>query len=93
MTTSTRLSIFSVGMSLAIFFVITYLLCILYGLAASAESMPLISILFPGFIWISWGSFFLGFLLSFAYGWYVAIVFVPLYNFFVVEVRNKQDPR
>jgi hypothetical protein len=89
MTTSPQLSIVPIGMSLGIFFVVTYLLCILYGFAASAESMhQLISMLIPGFTWISWGSFFLGFVLSFAYGWYVAIVFAPLYNLFVA--RNQK---
>lgn len=38
--------------------------------------------LLPGFEWISWRSFLLGLIESFLYGIYVALVFVPLYNFF-----------
>lgn len=36
----------------------------------------------PGFTWLSPGTFLLGLVESFAYGWYVALVFVPLFNFF-----------
>ena len=38
--------------------------------------------LLPGVTWISWTSFTLGLVETFAYGWYIALVFVPLYNFF-----------
>ena len=38
--------------------------------------------LLPGFEFISVSSFFLGLLESYAYGWYIAIVFVPLYRLF-----------
>ena len=31
--------------------------------------------LLPGFTWLTWPSFFLGLVESFAYGWYVALVF------------------
>ncbi len=37
----------------------------------------------PGFTWLSWPSFFLGLLESYAYGWYFALIWVPLYNFFL----------
>ena len=39
--------------------------------------------LLPGFAWISWGSFFLGLVESYGYGWYVALIWVPLYNVFL----------
>jgi hypothetical protein len=47
--------------------------------------------LLPGFTWLSWGSFFLGLLESFAYGYYAALIFCPLYNHFskVFSVRDE----
>jgi cytochrome c biogenesis protein CcdA len=38
--------------------------------------------LLPGFKWISWQSFFVGLVESYAYGWFIALIWVPLYNFF-----------
>ena len=36
--------------------------------------------LLRGFTWISWSSFLLGLVESYGYGWYVALIWVPLYN-------------
>ena len=86
MTTSLRLSIVPVGLSLSTFFVITYLLCILFGLLFSVQGIhQLFPMLLPGFTWLTWPSFLLGLVWVFAYGWYVAIVFAPIYNFFAAR--------
>ena len=42
-----------------------------------------LGILLPGFTLLSWRTFFLGLAESFAWGWYIALVFGPLYNFFL----------
>jgi len=42
----------------------------------------------PGFTLLSWGSFFLGLVESFVAGAYIAVVFVPLYNYFLS--RNEE---
>jgi hypothetical protein len=48
-------------MSLAVFFVITYALCVLFGLIVPAELMhQILPMLLPGFSWITWPSFVLG---------------------------------
>ncbi len=39
----------------------------------------------PGFTFITWGNFFLGLVESFMSGAYMAAVFVPLYNYFLVR--------
>jgi cytochrome c biogenesis protein CcdA len=39
--------------------------------------------LLPGFEWISWPSFIRGLAESFGYGWYFALIWVPLYNYFL----------
>jgi hypothetical protein len=38
--------------------------------------------LLPWFTWITWPRFFIGVVWSFLCGWYVAVIFVPLFNFF-----------
>jgi hypothetical protein len=83
MNRTSRLAIVPLGLSLSTFFVITYLLCVLYGLVITDRGMhQLLPLLIPAFTWITWSSFFIGLVSAFVYGWYVAVVFVPLYNFF-----------
>ncbi|TAM56232.1 hypothetical protein EPN52_14010 [bacterium] len=64
---------------------ISYVLCILAGFVLpgipSSAHLPWLQF-FPGFVWLSWGSFFLGLAESVVYGWYTAVVFVPLWNYF-----------
>lgn len=88
MNSTARLAIVPLGLSLGSFLVITYVLCVLFGILVSTPGMhQLPTQLFPGFTWITWPSFFLGLLWSFAYGWYVAVVFAPLYNFFAARTQ------
>lgn len=80
---SLKFSTFPVGMSLSTFFVITYLLCVAYGFVVPGQGMhELVSMLVPGFTWISWASFLVGLVVVFSYGWYVALIVVPVHNFF-----------
>ena len=86
MNTIIRLSIVSLGLSLSSFFAITYLLCVLYGLVLSDVGMhQLLAAMLPGFTWLTWTSFFIGLVWSVFFGWYVAVVFAPLYNFFAAR--------
>jgi len=64
------------GLSLSLFFVISYLICIAGYL------------LLPGFELLSWRSFFLGLIESFIWGWYIALVFGSLYNFFSRRIER-----
>ena len=77
-------SITVVGLSLGLFLVISYLLCLI-GYLVFPE-LPIahtgLSIFLPGFKLLDWQSFLIGLVESFAWGWYVAVIFVPLYNFF-----------
>ena len=80
------------GMTLSGFLSISYILCVLFDLWFPAYAMnPAWSALLPGFVWISWGSFFLGLIETFAYGWYAALLFALLHNFFAS--RNAQQGR
>lgn len=88
MNPTTRLAIVPVGLSLGLFLAITYVLCVLFGLLISERGIhQLLAQLVPGFTWITWPSFFLGLVWSFILGWYVAVVFVPLFNFFSARTQ------
>jgi hypothetical protein len=72
------------GMALSAFLAISYILCIvgylvLPGIPVKHEAL---SIFLPGFELLSWRTFLIGLLESYAWGWYVAVVFTPLYNLF-----------
>lgn len=83
-----RIPIVPFGLSLSIFAVITYVLCVLYGLVVSDSGMhQLLPLVLPRFTWITWPSFFIGLVAVFLYGWYVAVIFAPLYNYFVARFR------
>jgi hypothetical protein len=88
MNTTARLSIVPLGSSLGCFFVISYVGCVLYGILGFQQGMhQLLFQLIPGFTWITWPSFFLGLFWTFVLGWYVAVVFVPLFNFFAARAQ------
>ena len=46
--------------------------------------------LLPGFEWLSWKSFFLGFVEAYGYGWFFALIWVPIYNVVVLGGRRKK---
>jgi hypothetical protein len=83
-----RLRLMPVGMSLGLLLAISYVLCVALGLIwwDAGLHQPWLQFL-PGFSWLSPGTFLLGLVESFAYGWYVAVVFVPLFNFFNARFR------
>ncbi len=45
--------------------------------------------LLPGFSWLTWQSFILGFVESFLYGIYFGLVFAPIYNFFNMKLGSR----
>ena len=79
--------VFALGMGLSLFLAISYVLCVLGYLFL--PSLPIahsaLSIFLPGFTLLSWSSFCLGLAESFGWGWYVALVFAPIYNFFTAR--------
>jgi hypothetical protein len=83
-----RIPIAVLGLSLGVFFVITFVLCVAADLMFPDLTMYRTWLrLLPGFTWLSWTSFLLGIIESFGYGWYVAVIFCPLFNFFVARIR------
>ena len=75
------------SMALGLFLVISYFACIVLYLIAPdmASGHAVLALLLPGFKLLNWPSFFLGLIESFGYGWYVALIFGPLYNFFAAR--------
>ncbi len=89
---TTRLSIVPLGMSLGFTFVVSYVLCVAYGVLGTQQGLhQLLPQIFPGFTWITWPSFLLGLFWSFVFGWYFALlrafVFVPLFGFFGARTK------
>lgn len=78
-----RIPLVPLGFTLGVFLTITFLLCIGYDLIFPAQAMYRDwQHLLPGFTWLSWGSVLIGVIETFAYGWYVALLTGPLFNFF-----------
>lgn len=75
----------TLGLALSLFLSFSYILCILGYLLL--PGLPVqhsaLAIFLPGFQLLSLKTFFLGLGESFGWGWYVALVFGPLYNFLV----------
>lgn len=84
-----RLPLLAFGFALSLFLGITFLLCVGYGLIFPDQAMyPNWLHLLPGFTWLSWGSLLIGLIDSLSYGWYVALIFVPLFNYFAVRFER-----
>lgn len=82
------ISLKAVGHATSLFLAITFVLCVGFDLVFPAHAMfQTWQRLLPGFHWISWGSFFLGLIESYGYGWYLALIWVPIYN---VSVGRRQ---
>ena len=86
---SALIPVFSLGLALSLFLAISYVLCIsgyllLPGLPIQHSAL---AIFLPGFQLLSWRTFFLGLGESFLWGWYIALLFGPLYNFLASRRR------
>ncbi|RED16671.1 DUF5676 family membrane protein [Parasphingopyxis lamellibrachiae] len=78
------MKIITVGNTLSLFLAITFALCVAWGLVAP-ENLHMHQAwqnLLPGFTWISLHSFLIGLLGAYLYGWYAALIIVPLHRFF-----------
>src|SRR5215469_7324698 len=77
--------VIALGLSLSLFFVISYVICIIGYLIF--PGLPInhaaLAIFLPGFELLTWQTFLLGLIESFVWGWYIALIFGPLFNFFV----------
>lgn len=72
------------GWTLSLFLLVTYVLCIGFGVLAPDRfhMHEAWSKLLPGFEWLTWPGFVAGAVGSFLYGWYAAVLVVPLHRYF-----------
>ena len=80
-----RLTIRGTALSLGLFFDVSFVLCVLWGLtvpAFHAKGVPALEAIIPGFTWLTPQSFVWGLVWSALLGIYVAVIFVPLFNYF-----------
>jgi len=83
----TGISLIAVGHASSLFLAISFALCVGFDLLFPAHAMYQVwQNLLPGFEWLSWQSFLLGLIESYGYGWYFALVWVPIYN--VIATRK-----
>ncbi len=81
------ISLWAVGHASSLFLAVTFALCVGFDLMFPEHAMfKAWQDLLPGFEWLSMKSFLLGLIESWAYGWYFALIWVPIYN--VVAGRN-----
>jgi len=87
------LSLLAVGHASSLFLAITFSLCVVFDLLFPSLAMYQIWLkLLPGFEWLSWRSFLLGLVETYGYGWYLALIWVPLYNLFASRQAKDQTP-
>ena len=76
--------VLALGFASSLFLAISFILCVLSYLFF--PSLPVahgaISLVLPGFQFLTFQSFLLGLVESFGWGWYVSLIFGPLYNYF-----------
>lgn len=72
-----------VALTLSTFLSFTYIICVIYGLLFHEYAMHKAwESLLPGFYWLTWSTFIIGLVETILYGVYVALLIVPLYNYF-----------
>jgi len=86
------ISLLGVGHATSLTLAISFVLCVAFDLVLPDHAMyENWQKLLPGFEWLSWKSFFLGLVEAYGYGWYFALIWVPIYNF--VTLRGKKRKR
>lgn len=80
------LSLLAAGHATSLLLAITFSLCVAFDLVFPDMAMYQVWLkLLPGFEWLSWPSFFIGLAESYGYGWFIALIWVPLYNVFAAD--------
>jgi cytochrome c biogenesis protein CcdA len=78
------INLVALGHTASLFLAFTFTVCVAFDVTFPQWAMfGVWQRLLPGFEGISWKSYFIGVVESYAYGWYFALVWAPFYNFFV----------
>ncbi len=87
------LSLIAVGHASSLLLAISFTLCVLFDLLFPEAAMFQAWLkLLPGFEWLSWRSFILGLVESYGYGWYITLIWVPIYNFVAARQAKAHSP-
>jgi hypothetical protein len=79
-------SLYAFGQATGLFLAIAFAVCVAFDFLFPTHAMYRTwETLLPGFTWISWTSVGLGLVESYGYGWFVALIWVPLYNVFAAR--------
>jgi hypothetical protein len=83
-----------IAWTLAIFAAVVFVLDMLFGALFPNwwVMQKIYEFLLPGFTLLSWGTFFLGLVESFIGGFLTAVIFVPIYNYFISRESPKAAP-
>jgi len=85
------LSIKTVGNATSLFLALSFVLCVGVSLLSSKHLMSgALQMWLPGFVWLTGPSFLLGLAESYAYGWFIALLWVPLFNVFTRQPEQGQ---
>jgi cytochrome c biogenesis protein CcdA len=85
----TGIPLVAVGHATSLFLAITFTLCVGFDLLFPEHAMYMAwQDLLPGFEWLSWKSFFIGLVQAWGYGWFFALVWVPIYNYFSARTKT-----
>ncbi|MGK2924238.1 MAG: DUF5676 family membrane protein [Lysobacterales bacterium] len=88
------LSLLAVGHATSLFLAISFALCVAFDLLFPEHAMYRAwQDLLPGFEWISWKSFLLGVVEAWGYGWYFALIWVPIYNVVMMRSSARREDR
>ncbi|EAU55182.1 DUF5676 family membrane protein [Mariprofundus ferrooxydans] len=86
---NTKIALAAFGHATSLFLAITFALCVAFDVLLPEHAMFTVwQKLLPGFTGINWSSFFIGLIESYGYGWYAALIWVPLYNVFAVRASR-----
>ncbi len=86
------ISLLGVGHATSLLLAISFALCVAFDLLLPDHAMyETWQKLLPGFEWLSGQSFFLGLLEAYGYGWFFALIWVPIYNFVVLRKKKNKE--
>jgi len=82
--------VLALGLASSLFLAISFVLCVLGYLLFPSLPVPhaALSLFLPGFVLLTWKSFLLGLVESIGWGWYVSLIFGPLYNYFAFRFSH-----
>lgn len=75
------------GLSLSTFLAVTFVLCTVADVVPWLQDVHVLKVLYPDIDWVRPEMIAIGTIWAFLTGWYVALGFGSLYNFFVARTR------